>query len=54
MVQNVTGGNILMDEQTKETLQRAIELARENTRKLQSPMPHTLRRKKRLEKKGRR
>ncbi len=41
-----------MDEQTKETLERAIELARENTRKLQSPMPHTLRRKKRLGEEG--
>lgn len=53
MVQNVTGRNILMDEQTKETLERAIEMARENTRKLQSPMPHTIARKKRLQKKGR-
>ena len=36
----------------KEVIERAIELARENTRKLQKPMPHTLRRKKRAERKG--
>jgi phage shock protein A len=45
----------MVDEDTKETLARAIEAARENTRKLQSPMPHTIARKKRLErKKGKR
>ena len=36
----------------KAVIERAIELARENTRKLQQPMSHTLRRKKRAERKG--
>jgi len=44
-----------MTDEQKETLARAIEAARENTRKLQSPLPHTIARKKRLErKKGKR
>ena len=41
-----------MNNDQKAVIERAIELARENTRKLQQPMPHTLRRKKRAERKG--
>ena len=43
----------MMDNDQKKTIQRAVDLARENTRKLQQPMPHTLRRRKAQEKKGR-
>tara|TARA_R100001510_G_scaffold56429_1_gene61990 strand:- start:942 stop:1073 length:132 start_codon:yes stop_codon:yes gene_type:complete len=35
-------------------IERAAALARENTQKLQKPMPHTLLKRRRLEKKGKR
>ena len=37
----------------KEVIERAAELARENARRLQQPMPHTIRKRKAQEKKGR-
>ena len=42
---------LIMDGEQAKTLERAVELARANTKKLQEPMPHTLRKRKRLEKK---
>tara|TARA_Y100000114_G_scaffold157159_1_gene187577 strand:+ start:3915 stop:4058 length:144 start_codon:yes stop_codon:yes gene_type:complete len=44
---------LIMDDEQAKTIQRAIDLARANTKKLQQPMPHTLRKRKRLEKKKR-
>jgi hypothetical protein len=42
-----------MNPDQKDVIQRAAELARENARRLQQPMPHTIRRRKAQEKKGR-
>jgi len=39
-----------MTDEQKEVLARAIAAARESTQRLQSPMPHTIARKRRLEK----
>jgi hypothetical protein len=44
---------IFMDDQQKATIARAAELARENSKKLQQPMPHTLRKRAKLEKRAR-
>ena len=48
----MTGKTDAYREYERVVIERATELARENTRKLQQPMPHTLRRKKRAERKG--
>jgi hypothetical protein len=43
-----------MNNLQKLVIEKAAALARENTQKLQKPMPHTLLKRKRLEKKGKR